>query len=338
MADIWIDAVTAGRGERGPAEASTLRQYNYHKDRYILPALGHVKLCDLTQAMILDFKAKLLKNISRALARKVITSLKGLLNEAVTQQKVAVNVASKVSIGKDKKDTLRATVPSLEHIRLILAELDKLSTQPNRQQAKAWRRYRALIAVAIHTGMRASEARGLPWAAVDFDAGKIHVRQRADENGDVAEVTKSDAGYRSIPVPQNLLQMLRAWKIEAGGHSLVFATKSGEPMSLPNIYNRAWKPLQLSLGLTSNVVDGNGDIQRDEEGKPIVEPLYNFHLLRHFHASMLIADNANPKEVQTEMGHSDIKITYDLYGHLFVDEESDKRRQQRSERLANLLG
>ncbi|MHC2299166.1 hypothetical protein [Rhizobium mongolense] len=115
----------------------------------------YVKLCDLTQAMILDFKAKLLKNISRALARKVITSLKDLLNEAVTQQKVAVNVASKVSIGKDKKDTLRATVPSLEHIRLILAELDKLSTQPNRQQAKAWRRYRALIAVAIHTGMRA---------------------------------------------------------------------------------------------------------------------------------------------------------------------------------------
>ncbi len=47
MADIWIDAVTAGRGERGPAEASTLRQYNYHKDRYIMPALAHVKLCDL---------------------------------------------------------------------------------------------------------------------------------------------------------------------------------------------------------------------------------------------------------------------------------------------------
>ncbi|QPB20194.1 site-specific integrase [Rhizobium sp. 007] len=338
MADIWITAVTVGRGERGPAEASTLRQYNYHKDLYIVPPLGHLKLCDLTQAVILDFKAKLLAGHSRSLARKVMTSLKGLLNEAVTQQKVAVNVAREVSIGKDKRDITKAKVPALEHIRLILAELDTLGAQPNVQRAKAWRRYRAIIATAIHTGMRASEVRGLPWAAVDFDAGKIHVRQRADENGDVAEVTKSDAGYRSIPVPASLLQMLKQWKLEAGGHALVFATKSGEPMSLPNIYNRAWKPLQISLGLTNPLLDRNGDIQRDDDGKPLVEPLYNFHLLRHFHASMLIADNANPKEVQSEMGHSDIKITYDLYGHLFVDEESDKRRQQRSERLANLLG
>ncbi len=267
-----------------------------------------------------------------------MTSLKGLLNEAVTQQKVAVNVASKISVGKDKKDTQRATVPSLAHVRLILAELDKLATQPNKQQAKAWRRYRALIAVAIHTGMRASEVRGLPWAAVEFDAGKIHVRRKLMK---MAMLLKSLSRTRAIGASRfhsACFKCFRAWKLEAGGHSLVFPTKSGEPMSLPNIYNRAWKPLQLSLGLTSNILDEKGDIQRDEEGKPIVEPLYNFHLLRHFHASMLIADNANPKEVQSEMGHSDIKITYDLYGHLFVDEESDRRRQQRSERLANLLG
>src|SRR5262249_8530397 len=156
----------AGRGERGPAEASTLRQYNYHKDTYILPALGGVKLCDLTQASILDFKADLLGTISRPLARKVLTSLKGLLNEAVTQQKVAVNVAAKVSIGKDKKNT-KVVIPSIDHIKTILVKLDELAAQENKQRAKAWRRYRALIAVSIHTGMRASEVRGLPWDSVD---------------------------------------------------------------------------------------------------------------------------------------------------------------------------
>jgi integrase len=59
--------------------------------------------------------------------------------------------------------------------------------------------------------------------------------------------------------------------------------------------------------------------------------------LRHFHASRLIADNANPKEVQVEMGHSSIKITYDVYGHLFQDEEADKRRTERADRLAGEL-
>ena len=77
---------------------------------------------------------------------------------------------------------------------------------------------------------------------------------------------------------------------------------------------------------------------RDKEGRPVMEPRYNFHALRHFHASMLIADGANPKEVQVEMGHNSIQVTYDLYGHLFKDEDADRRRKERSERLAELLG
>lgn len=337
MAERWLEAVKQGRGERGPAEASTLRQYNYHADTYILPKLGMTKLCDLTKADVVDFKNGLLESISRPLARKVMTSLKGLLNEAVGQNKVAVNVATGVSIGLDKRSQAKVAVPPVADIKAILVKLDELAGQDNQQRAKAWRRYRALIATAIHTGMRASELRGLPWSAVDFDGAKIHVRQRADENGDVAEVTKSEAGYRSIPIPGNLVAMLREWKLEAGGHALAFATSTGEPISLANIYNRAWKPLQLAAGLTEVVKDDTGKPKRDDEGKPILEPRYNFHLLRHFHASMLIADGANPKDVQVEMGHSGIQITYDLYGHLFTDEEADARRQERSERLAGKL-
>lgn len=337
MVGRWLAAVAAGRGERGPAEASTLRQYNYHADTYIIPKLGSVKLCDLTKADVMDFRNGLLADKSRPLARKVLTSLKGMLNEAVDQNKVAVNVAAGVAIGFDKRSKAKITVPAVAEIRVLLAKLDAFATQENKQRAKAWRRYRALIATAIHTGLRASELRGLPWSAVDFDGAKIHVRQRADENGDVAEVTKSDAGYRSIPIPASLVALLREWKLEGGGHALVFATASGEPMSLANIYNRAWKPLQLAAGIADPQRDEQGKPCRDERGAPILEPRYNFHLLRHFHASMLIADQANPKDVQVEMGHSGIQITYDLYGHLFTDEEADARRQERSERLSRKL-
>ena len=84
---------------------------------------------------------------------------------------------------------------------------------------------------------------------------------------------------------------------------MVFATKTGQPISLANFYNRAWKPIQLaSEGLSEIVKDEMGKPKRDASGKPVLEPRYNFHLLRHFHASMLIADEANPKEVQVEMG------------------------------------
>jgi integrase len=67
------------------------------------------------------------------------------------------------------------------------------------------------------------------------------------------------------------------------------------------------------------------------------ESRFNVHCLRHFRASLLIEDGANPKEVMVEMGHSNIAMTYDQYGHLFTDADADSRRAERAERLASQL-
>ena len=42
-----------------------------------------------------------------------------------------------------------------------------------------------------------------------------------------------------------------------------------------------------------------------------------FHDLRHFFASMLIAQGESAKYVCDQLGHSSIKVTFDTYGHLF---------------------
>lgn len=83
--------------------------------------------------------------------------------------------------------------------------------------------------------------------------------------------------------------------------------------------------------------DEKGKVKLDKDGKPIMEPRHRFHDLRHFHASMLIADGANPKEVQVEMGHSSIQMTFDLYGSLFKDEDTERRQKARAGRLAEKL-
>ena len=44
-----------------------------------------------------------------------------------------------------------------------------------------------------------------------------------------------------------------------------------------------------------------------------------------------------PRRCRSRWGTA-IQITYDLYGQLFQDDEADKRRSERAERLANLLG
>ncbi|OAQ56286.1 hypothetical protein A6E74_02420 [Enterococcus thailandicus] len=43
---------------------------------------------------------------------------------------------------------------------------------------------------------------------------------------------------------------------------------------------------------------------------------FNFHSLRHTHATMLLEDGVKPKIVQERLGHSRISITMDKYVHV----------------------
>lgn len=340
-ADIWIDAVKVGRGDRPPAERSTVRQYEYHRDTYIVPMIGDVKLGQLTQARVMQFRDDLLAAMSRPLARKILASLKGILSEAQDRGLVAVNHAAKVKIGAaSRDDDGAADVPAIADIKAILAKLDELSTPTGSKisavTSKAWQRRRVLICTAIHTGMRASELRGLYWDAVKLGKAEIEVRQRADEWGEIGP-PKSKAGKRAIPIPAGLVTMLREWKVACAPGKLVFPSDEGRPQSLSNIYNRAWKPIQIAAGVCDPATDKDGKAKKDKDGKPVMAPRYSFHSMRHFHASMLIADGANPKEVQTEMGHSSIQVTFDTYGKLFKDEDAERRQKARAGRMEQIL-
>jgi integrase len=88
----------------------------------------------------------------------------------------------------------------------------------------------------------------------------------------------------------------------------------------PNIVARGWNPVQVAAGVVS--VDGRSK--------------YNFHVLRHAAASMFIEQGMNPKRIQSVMGHSSIQVTYDVYGHLFADDDADQRAMEAIE--ARLLG
>lgn len=324
-AEIWIKAVAVGRNGRTPAEASTLRQYRQHVDLHITPSIGDVKLSKLTGPRCADFRDHLLATKSRALAKKVLTSFKSIVSEAQARGKIMANPAASISIQStgDSRHRTEVEVPERDEVRALLAKLDELATQKNKQHARAWRRFRAIIATATHTGMRASELRGLPWDAVDLKAGRLEVRQRADETGQIGP-PKSTAGRRKINLPKSLVSILREWKAECPPGALAFPNWQGEVEALANIHTRAWKPLQVAAGVVTFV-----------EGQPVAK--YTFHSLRHFRAAMLIADGANPKEVQTELGHATIATTLNVYGSLFTDDVAEQERRERADRLASSL-
>lgn len=310
--DSWIEACRRGRDGRDPVEPHTLRSYEGHAD-HIKERIGDMRLSRLTTQDVEAFRDKMLDDgFSRPQTRKVLSSLKAALRNARLPMDIAGPV--KLVIADRHKESIE--LPSLKEAKKMFAELDKLASQSNKGQAKAWRRWRVIIKTAMQTGMRASEVRGLTWADVNLDAGTIRVAQRADEKGIIGPV-KTKAGRRTINLPSGLVMALKAWKLEtkfSQPEDLVFCNWSGKPELLRNIHARGWKPLLAKCKL----------------------PSYRFHAARHFHASRLIADSATAKQVQSELGHTSIVVTYDLYGHML--DEDGAVRKDRAERLGAELG
>src|SRR4029078_11530903 len=71
------------RAKLDELEYSTLRQYEQHFRLHIAPFIGNESLDQITAPRLENFKDRLLQSRSRALSRKVITSVKGIMNEAV---------------------------------------------------------------------------------------------------------------------------------------------------------------------------------------------------------------------------------------------------------------
>jgi hypothetical protein len=183
--------------------------------------------------------------------------------------------------------------------------------------------------------MRSSELRGLTWDDVDLDRGVIHVRQRADQWGEIG-APKSATGHRTIAMGPELIKELKEWKLrcpkygktedQPGRLWFVFPNGAGKPESHANIINRRFNPVQILAGVCKPERDKNAWPLRDDEGKPVMAAKYGLHALRHFFASTAIEGQFQPKEVQTMLGHASIQMTFDVDGHLFHNQQDDHAR------------
>lgn len=307
-AAVWLKAVRANDWER-----STVRPYERHVKLHILPMLGDQKLSRLTTPLIERFKTDLLQSRSRPMTRKVLGSLKMMIGEAMRQGHIAQNVAAPVKVDGRTRDRERIAVPSKAEINAILRAVEG--------------RWRSLLVVAIFTGLRASELRGLRWADIDFEGRTLTVAQRADQWGIIGP-PKSDAGRRTVPLPPIALTALKEWRLGCprGDADLVFPNGAGRVESHSNIVNRGFDPTQLVAGVS----EPTGET--DQEGNPVIGAKYSFHALRHFYASWVIEQGFSPKRIQALLGHASIQMTYDTYGHLFPSLEDDHAKLAAAER------
>jgi integrase len=289
-AERWIKRIEAEGRER-----TTVRQYRQHVNLHIAPRIGSIKLANLTPTRVEAFRDSLLQDLSRPMARKVLTSLKSALKAAKRG-----HLAADVSIARDQRGERKLEagrdIPTPEEIKRLIHAAADVDI-----------RRRTLLIVVVFTGLRASELRGLRWQDIDLKHGEVHVCQRADRYCEIG-APKSTSSVRTIPIDAFVVNALKEWKLACpkGEAGLVFPTAEGRIEHHANML-RGLAPVMAAAGLT------------DKTGRP----KYALHAFRHFFASWCINRRAKGgrelpvKVVQELLGHSSIVMTLDRYGHLF---------------------
>lgn len=179
-----------------------------------------------------------------------------------------------------------------------------------------------LIKITAFYGLRRSEVLGLKWDSIDFDAGTLTIKHTVSKVTHVVEKdkTKNASSYRSFPLSQEARRIFQNAKQAAqencrlfGGayhkSEYVFTWPDGHPFS-PDYVTDKFSSLLKKYGF----------------------PHIRFHELRHSCASLLINSGFNLKDVQEWLGHSDIKMTANIYGHLDV-----KRKETMAAQLSSAL-
>lgn len=174
--------------------------------------------------------------------------------------------------------------------------------------------------IAFHTGLRAAEVCGLTWDNIDFNektltVDKILLTKEGGESELQSPKTKSS--YRTIAIGDTLVSILKRHKTCQKENKLKYGEFycKNENIDYKN-YDNAKKSGFICKAENGEVVTTNALKHLSHVINKQLKISFNFHSLRHTHATMLIEAGANMKGVQKRLGHSRLSTTMDTYSHV----------------------
>jgi integrase len=158
-----------------------------------------------------------------------------------------------------------------------------------------------VVLILAYSGLRFGELTGLNVEDVDVEARRIRVRRSITQVGGklVEGNPKSDAGRRSVPIPERVVPALKARLDNRPRGAPAITSPRGSRLGLEN-WKRSvnWKAAITKIG-------------RDK---------MRVHDLRHTYASLSRRAGADLRLLQKAMGHASITVTAHTYADLFDDE------------------
>jgi integrase len=296
-AEVWL---ARGRGQTGPWARSTRERYERIVRQCLdrapepgVPAIGGVRLAELTVDTVADWSAANERVMARTSASIALLTLRQVLRFAVRRGWMPLNPATLLE---------PAEKPRWRPQHVDILEGDDLARVLDHAHS-----YRALFTFLAFTGLRIGEALGLTWRDVDTDAGLVRVHRQLTRYREHGRL-KTEAGRREVILAAPVLRLLReVWlgSGRKGADDFVFVNADGRPHD----YRKVGRAFRVAVDQAG--VRGAGRL--------------SLHSLRHGYASLLIGSGLDVVFVSRQLGHAKADVTLRVYAHLFARREHADR-------------
>lgn len=337
--DYWYDNYVVSS-----CKYNTQISYATIIEKHLKPALGMYKLKSLSPMQIQEYvNQKFTTGLKKSTLTNIMAVLSGSLSYAVLPaQLLQSSPAEHVKYPKvsSERAELNRTIISIEDFNRMLDRFEKGNP------------FRYALLIGFYTGLRIGEVYGLTWDDIDFNEGTltvnklaykrnygVEVRQVMKQKGKKEEKsawyfgdTKTKASVRTIKIGNNLMSELKEYKKMQLKNTLMYGEyytniyKKEEKDEKGNIIYRlieVEKSVPVALPQANIIMrKENGQYSTSDSFKYAARVIhydlgvkFNFHSLRHTHATKLIESGVSPKAVQSRLGHENIETTLQTYVH-----------------------
>lgn len=167
-------------------------------------------------------------------------------------------------------------------------------------------KWRTIIMLLMHSGMRRGEACGLTWDDLDFDNRLVHIikaNQYLSGQGIFEKDTKNESSKRVIKLPAEMFAMLREYK----------GWQAEERLKMGDRWQDSGKIFTQENGLPMHPDSITGWVAEFRETHNL--PHFTPHSLRHTSATLLIMQGVPVKAVSARLGHANQNTTNVVYSH-----------------------
>lgn len=275
-------------------------------DRYVLSSMSDVRLDRLNAQKLQEWKLSVSElGLAQSTQRNIYSEFRTMLNYAVKMEYLPRNPLLTVGNFKNKdftpeKDKLHYYTPEA-FLRYKAAARQLAESQDTLLEYGFY----VFFNLAYYMGMRKGEINALRWS--DIDGNVLTVRrslaQKLKGQKAVETLPKNRTSYRSIEIPQPLMDILAEYKKrieERGAFGDNFRVCGGGEDGY----------------LSDTSIENHNKRYADAAGLPHIR----IHDFRHSHASLLANEGINIQEIARRLGHANIEMTWNTYSHLYPRE------------------